>query len=91
MELSTQQRLMQMMSNEQVVMSDKLMKAMVERDEAVARYQKLLTSFAHLFDKCKYYRSELGISDSDWDYQIAEQSGILDIGEITTPPSKPSR
>ena len=90
MEISTHQRLLQMMSNENIVMSDKLMKAMVERDEAVARYQKLLTSFAHLLEKAKYYRSELGLSnrvgDAElWDCTICEQAGILEIGEIISP------
>lgn len=93
MELSTHQRLLQMMSNENIVMSDKLMKAMVERDEAVARYQKLLTTFSHLFEKCKYYRDELGIPNDigggeQWDYKICEQAGILDSGEITSPQGK---
>lgn len=89
-ELSTHQRLLQMMSNENIVMSDKLMKAMVERDEAIARYQKILTSFSHLLEKCKYYRDELGIPNDIgggelWDYTIAEQAGILDMGEIISP------
>lgn len=71
-------------------MSDKLMKAMAERDEAVARYQKLLTTFAHLLDKCKYYRKELGIPNEVgenelWDYMICESAGILDWGEVTQP------
>lgn len=90
MEISTHQRLLQMMSNENIVMSDKLMKAMVERDEAVARYQKLLTSFAHLLEKAKYYRGELGMSnrvgDAElWDCTICEEAGILEIGEIIPP------
>ncbi len=95
METSPQQRVVQMLSNENLIMSDKLMKAMVERDEAVARYQKLLTSFTHLLEKAKYYRGELGLSnrtglssgerDEDWEYQICAQAGILDIGEIKLP------
>jgi len=91
METSPQQRVVQMLSNENVIMSDKLMKAMVERDEAVARYQKLLTSFAHLLEKAKYYRAELGLSNRTgdaelWDCTICEEAGILEVGEITRPP-----
>ena len=91
METSPQQKIHQMLSNENIIMSDKLMKAMVERDEAVARYQKLLTSFAHLLEKAKYYRGELGLSnrvgDAElWDCTIAEEAGILEVGEITRPP-----
>ena len=90
METSPQQRVFEMLSNENIIMSDKLMKAMVERDEAVARYQKLLTSFAHLLEKAKYYRGELGMSnrvgDAElWDCTICEEAGILDIGEIISP------
>lgn len=93
METSPQAKLMEMMSNENIVMSDKLMKAMVERDEAVARYQRLLVSFAHLIHKAKYYRAELGLPNDLgngelWDYTIAEQAGLLDIGEITAPQDK---
>ena len=74
-------------------MSDKLMKAMVERDEAVARYQNLLTTFAHLLEKAKYYRGELGLSNDLgngklWDYTLCDHAGILDVGEITAPQDK---
>ena len=90
METSPQQKIFEMLSNENIIMSDKLLKAMVERDEAVARYQKLLTSFAHLLEKAKYHRGELGMSnrvgDAElWDCTICEEAGILDIGEIISP------
>ena len=93
METSPHQKIHQMLSNENLVMSDKLMKAMVERDEAVARYQKLLTSFAHLLEKAIYYRSELGLPNDLgngelWDYTICEEAGILDTGEIISPQGK---
>jgi len=90
-ETSPQQKIFEMLSNENIIMSDKLLKAMVERDEAVARYQKLLTSFAHLLEKAKYYRAELGLSNRTgdaelWDCTICEEAGILEVGEITRPP-----
>ena len=64
--------------------------SVVERDEAVARYQRLLVSFAHLIHKTKYYRGELGMSnrvgDAElWDCQICEEAGILEVGEIIAP------
>ena len=90
METSPQQKVFEMLSNENIIMSDKLLKAMVERDEAVARYQRLLVSFAHLIHKTKYYRGELGMSnrvgDAElWDCQICEEAGILEVGEIIAP------
>ena len=93
METSPQQKVFEMLSNENIIMSDKLLKAMVERDEAVARYQRLLVSFAHLIHKTKYYRGELGLPNDLgngelWDYTICQQAGILDIGEITAPQDK---
>ena len=90
METSRQAKLMEMMSNDLLYMSNQLMKAKVERDEALSRYQKLLTSFAHLLEKAIYYRSELGLPNDLgngelWDYTICEEAGILDTGEITPP------
>ena len=90
METSPQAKLMAMMSNDLLYMSNQLMKAKVERDEALSRYQKLLTSFAHLLEKAMYYRAELGLPNDLgngelWDYTICEQAGILDTGEITPP------
>jgi len=84
---------MEMMSNDLLYMSNQLMKAKVERDEALTRYQKLLTTFAHLLEKAIYYRSELGLPNDLgngelWDYTICEQAGILDTGEITPPLNK---
>jgi hypothetical protein len=93
METSPQAKLMAMMSNDLLYMSNQLMKAKVERDEALSRYQKLLTSFAHLLEKAIYYRSELGLPNDLgngelWDYTICEEAGILDTGEITSPQGK---
>ena len=93
METSRQAKLMEMMSNDLLYMSNQLMKAKVERDEALTRYQKLLTSFAHLLEKAIYYRSELGLPNDLgngelWDYTICEEAGILDTGEITSPQGK---
>lgn len=93
METSPQAKLMEMMSNDLLYMSNQLMKAKVERDEALTRYQKLLTTFAHLLEKAIYYRSELGLPNDLgngelWDYTICEQAGILDTGEITPPLNK---
>ncbi len=90
METSPQAKLMAMMSNDLIYMSNQLMKAKVERDEALTRYQKLLTTFAHLLEKSMYYRAELGLPNDLgngelWDYTICEQAGILDTGEITPP------
>ena len=90
METSPQAKLMAMMSNDLIYMSNQLMKAKVERDEALSRYQKLLTTFSHLLEKAMYYREELGLPNDLgngelWDYTIAEQAGILDTGEIIPP------
>ena len=93
METSPQAKLMEMMSNDLLYMSNQLMKAKVERDEALTRYQNLLTTFTHLLEKAIYYRSELGLSNDLgngklWDYTIVEQAGLLDVGEITSPQGK---
>lgn len=93
METSPQEKLMAMMSNDLLYMSNQLMKAKVERDEALSRYQKLLTTFAHLLEKSMYYREELGLSNNIgdgrmWDYEICDQAGILDTGEIKSPQGK---
>jgi len=87
MENLNQNILLTMLSNETICMSDKLMKQQVELDELRTRYHKLLTSFTHLLEKCEYYRNELGLvntmsSAERWDYQIVEQAGLLDWGEI---------
>lgn len=81
------------MSNDLIYMSNQLMKAKVERDEALSRYQKLLTTFSHLLEKARYYREELGLPNDLgngelWDYTICEQAGILDTGEVTPPQDK---
>lgn len=80
--------LLTMLSKESVCMNDKLIKQQVELDELRTRYHKLLTSFTHLLEKCEYYRNELGLvntmsSSERWDYQIVEQAGLLDWGEIS--------
>lgn len=87
MEHLHQNLLLTMLSKESICMNDKLIKQQVELDELRNRYHKLLTSFTHLLEKCEYYRNELGLkntmsSSERWDYQIVEQAGLLDWGEI---------
>ena len=71
---------MQHMSNEMIAMSDKLMALEVQ----IRDYEKLKKAFIEAMDKCMYYRSELGIpnvisSSEQWDYDMYEKSGLLEL------------
>jgi len=73
---STEQ-LLKMMSNEQILISDKLMKLEVENKEMFSRYHKLRRAFNELLDIHDDLRQRAGLDYSD-KYDWCDKAGLLD-------------
>lgn len=71
------EQLIQMMSNEQILISDKLMKLEVENREMFSRYHKLRRAFNELLEVHDELRSRAGLDYSD-KYDWCEKAGLLD-------------
>lgn len=71
------EQLIQMMSNEQILISDKLMKLEVENKELFSRYHKLRRAFNELLEVHDDLRERSGLDYSD-KYDWCEKAGLLD-------------
>ena len=71
------QRLVQMMTNENLIISDKLMKLEVENKEMFSRYHKLRRAFNELLEVHDELRSRAGLDFTD-KYDWCEKAGLLD-------------
>ena len=71
------EQLIQMMSNEQILISDKMMKLEVENREMFSRYHKLRRAFNELLEVHDELRSRAGLDYSD-KYDWCEKAGLLD-------------
>jgi hypothetical protein len=76
---STEQ-LLKMMSNEQILISDKLMKLEVENKELFTRYHKLKKVFYELLEQHNELRDRAGLQHID-QYDWIEKAGLLDDAE----------
>jgi predicted nuclease with TOPRIM domain len=74
------EQLIQMMSNEQILMSDKLMKLEVENKELFTRYHKLKKTFYELLERHDELRERAGLEYVD-KYDYVEKAGLLDDAE----------
>ena len=70
------QRLVQMMTNENLIISDKLMKLEVENKEMFSRYHKLRRAFNELLDEHQELRERHYQSNNQYDW--VERAGLLD-------------
>ena len=66
-----------MMANENIIISDKLMKLEVENKEMFSRYHKLRRAFNELLEVHDELRSRAGLEYSD-KYDWVEKAGLLD-------------
>ena len=71
------EQLIQMMSNEQILISDKMLKLEVENREMFSRYHKLRMAFNELLEVHDELRSRAGLDYSD-KYDWCEKAGLLD-------------
>ena len=71
------EQLIQMMSNEQILISDKLMKLEVENKELFSRYHKLRRAFNELLEVHDDLRERSGLDYSD-KYDWCDKAGLLD-------------
>ena len=71
------QKLMQMMANENIIISDKLMKLEVENKEMFHRYHKLKKTFNELVQTHDDLRMRAGLQYLD-QYDWIEKAGLLD-------------
>jgi hypothetical protein len=76
---STEQ-LLKMMSNEQILMSDKMMKLEVENKELFTRYHKLKKVFYELLEQHDELRERAGLRQL-LQYDWIEKAGLLDDAE----------
>jgi predicted nuclease with TOPRIM domain len=76
---STEQ-LLKMMSNEQILISDKLMKLEVENKELFTRYHKLKKVFYELLEQHDELRERTGLRQL-LQYDWIEKAGLLDDAE----------
>jgi hypothetical protein len=76
---STEQ-LLKMMSNEQILISDKLMKLEVENKELFTRYHKLKKVFYELLEQHDELRERTGLIQL-LQYDWIEKAGLLDDAE----------
>ena len=74
---TNEQRITQMMANENIIISDKLMKLQVENKEMFSRYHKLRRAFNELLEVHDELRTRSGIDYSD-KYDWCEKAGLLD-------------
>jgi hypothetical protein len=75
---STEQ-LLKMMSNEQILISDKLMKLEVENKELFTRYHKLKKVFYELLEQHNELRDRAGLIPARYDW--IDAAGLLDDAE----------
>ena len=69
-----------MMSNENILISDKMMKLQVENKELLTRYHKMRKAFNELLEVHDELRSMAGLDYSD-KYDWCEKAGLLDDAE----------
>lgn len=74
------EQIIQMMSNEQILISDKLMKLEVENKEMFSRYHKLRRAFNELLEVHDDLRERSGLDYSD-KYDWCDKAGLLDYVE----------
>ena len=74
---SNEQRITQMMANENIIISDKLMKLEVENKEMFSRYHKLKKTFNELVQTHDDLRMRAGLQYLD-QYDWIEKAGLLD-------------
>lgn len=74
---TNEQRLAQMMANENIIISDKLMKLEVENKEMFSRYHKLRRAFNELLDVHDELRVKAGLDYGD-KYDWCDKAGLLD-------------
>lgn len=74
------EQLIQMMSNEQILMSDKMMKLEVENKELFTRYHKLKKVFYELVEQHDDLRLRAGLDFLDR-YDWVDKAGLLDDAE----------
>lgn len=75
-----QEQIIKMMSNEQILMSDKMMKLEVENKELFTRYHKLKKVFYELLERHDELRERAGLDYVD-KYDYIEKAGLLDDAE----------
>ena len=73
------EQLIQMMSNEQILISDKMMKLEVENKELFHKYHKLKKTFYELVELHEQLRDRAGLVPSRYDW--VEAAGLLDDAE----------
>ena len=74
---TNEQRITQMMANENIIISDKLMKLEVENKEMFHRYHKLKKTFNELVQIHDDLRMRAGLQYLD-QYDWIEKAGLLD-------------
>jgi transcription initiation factor TFIID subunit TAF12 len=74
------EQLIQMMSNEQILMSDKMMKLEVENKELFHKYHKIKKTFYELLERHNELRERAGLEYVD-KYDYVEKAGLLDDAE----------
>ena len=72
----SQEQIIKMMSNEQILISDKMMKLEVENKELFHRYNKMRKSFYELEEIHEELRERAGLMPSRYDW--IEAAGLLD-------------
>jgi len=77
---TNQDRITQMMANENIIISDKLMKLEVENKEMFHRYHKLKKTFNELVQTHDDLRMRAGLQYLD-QYDWIEKAGLLDDAE----------
>ena len=77
MPLQANEQLIQMMSTEQILISDKMLKLEVENKEMFSRYHKLRRAFNELLDIHDDLRQRAGLDYSD-KYDWCDKAGLLD-------------
>jgi hypothetical protein len=73
---TNQDRITQMMANENIIISDKLMKLEVENKEMFSRYHKLRRAFNELLDEHQEIRERHYQHNTQYDW--VEKAGLLD-------------
>jgi hypothetical protein len=73
---TNEQRITQMMTNENLIISDKLMKLEVENKEMFSRYHKLRRAFNELLDEHQELRERHYQSNNQYDW--VDKAGLLD-------------
>jgi hypothetical protein len=74
------EQVLKMMSNEQILMSDKMLKLEVENKELFTRYHKLKKVFHELIEHHDELRERAGLEYLDR-YDWIEKAGLLDDAE----------